>query len=217
MTRAAILLFAMIWAPQLDVSDARGKKAGGVTILAGEPDADGWFPLKVVKAKGEVVLVWPFDGLAKAPDGPEPIPAIVIQRGDEKAFANRRVVAAIEAGVLLGASPQTGFDVEKAMSALAQSNDAFEKGVGLLAGNKAAEAAVELGLALKERQRQLTRIPSEIYPVAILYGRALADEKKFDDAALAFLTAARLRPSDPMPRKLRSAALVQAGKPEAAE
>ena len=48
------------------MTDARGKKPPGVTIEAGEPDADGWFSLRVVKGKrGDPVLIWPFDGMAK--------------------------------------------------------------------------------------------------------------------------------------------------------
>jgi hypothetical protein len=217
MTRAAILLLALVWAPQFDVSDARGKKPAGVTLVTGEADADGWFPLTIAKAKGDPVLVWPFDGLAKAPDGPAPIPAIVIQRGDDKALTNRHVVAAIEAAILLGVKPVSDLDANKATGSLTQSSDAFEKGIGLLAAGKFAEAIQPLALALKERQRQLTRIPSEIYPAALLYGQALSGAKKFDEAAVAFLTAAKLRPSAPLPRQLRAEALVHAGKPEAAQ
>jgi hypothetical protein len=216
----AALLVSGADGPHFDITDARGKKPAGVSIGAGGPDADGWFSLKVVTGKGDPVLLWPFDGAAKMPDGSEPIPAIVIQRGDVKALANRRVVAAIATPFVLGLRPvESGFDgaaLKEAISGLVQSGDPFEKGVGLLYAAKQAEAAEELGRALKERQRQLTRVPSEIYAVAILYGQALSRNKKFDEAAVAFLAALKQRPSDRLARDLRSDALVRAGKPEAA-
>ncbi len=225
---AALLLAALLLSaaegPQFDITDARGKKASGVTIEAGTPDADGWFPLKFAKTKGEPVLVWPFDGTAKLPDGPEPIPVIAIQRGDEKALAYPRVVAAMAVPIVLGlATPQdiagkTGLDaaaLTKAFPTLVSASDSFEKGVGLMAANKFADAASELGRALKERQRQLTRVPSEIYPAALLYGHALEREKKFDEAAVAFLAALKARPSDELARKFRQDALVKAGKGDA--
>jgi hypothetical protein len=230
MRPAAFLLLAALslsaaQGPQFDITDARGKKASGVVIEAGTPDADGWFPLKFVKTKGEPVLVWPFDSEAKLPDGPEPIPVIAIQRGDEKALANPRVLAAIAVPIVLGlATPQeiagkTGLDASaltKAFPTLISVSDAFEKGVGLMAADKFADAAGELGRALKERQRQLTRVPSEIYPAALLHGQALEREKKFDEAAVAFLAAVKVRSSDERARKLRQEALINAGKPDAA-
>ena len=211
--------------PQFEITDERGKKPPGVTIEAGTPDADGWFPLKFAKTRGEPVLVWPFDGTAKLPDGPEPIPVIAIQRGDEKALANPRVLAAIAVPIMLGlATPQemagkTGLDTSaltKAFPTLISASDSLEKGVGLMMSNKFADAAGELARALKERQRQLTRVPSEIYPAALLYGQALEREKKFDEAAVAFLAALKVRPSDEWARKLRQDALIHAGKPDAA-
>ena len=175
----SVVLFLLFAPPALQfaVTDGRGKETSAITIEAGAADDDGWRPLKVVKAKGDAVLVWPFDGSAKAPDGPEPIPAIVIQRGEEKALANKRAVAAIATPVVLGmatveeAGRRTGFAPEaltKAFAALATSENPFEKGVGLLYAGKSADAAEQLGLALKQRQRQLTRMPSEIYPAAML-------------------------------------------------
>jgi hypothetical protein len=224
--RFAVLLLLAGAALRFDISDARGKKASGIVIEAGAPDADGWSALSVAKGKGDPVLVWPFDASAKAPDGPEPIPAIVIQRGDEKALVNTRVVAAIAAPVAVGDSTleerarETGFaaaDLAKAMAGLVSSPDAFASGVGLLCANKPAAAADKLAQALRERQRQLTRMPSEIYPAAMIYGHALVLENKFDDAAVAFLGALKERPSKEAARKARADALVRAGKPEAAE
>jgi len=207
------LLALFLAAPQLEVTDERGKKPPGVTVEAGEPDADGWFSLKLVKSKDarDPVLIWPFDGTMKLPAGP----AIVIQRGNEKALQNRHVVAAIGASMLLGNTPDTGLVPDKAILALAQSPDAFEKGVGLLFAKKYAEAVDALALGLKERQRQLTPIPAEIYPAAILYGQALMAEKKYDAAAVAFLVASKQRPGAGLPARLRADALVKAGKPEA--
>ena len=214
MKPAALFLLAMfLAAPQFEITDERGKKPPGVTIEAGEADADGWFPLKFVKGKnaGDPILIWPFDGMTKLPAGP----VIVIQRGNKKALENRHVVAAIAASMLLGGAPDTGLD-PKSILELSQSTDAFEKGVGLLFAKKSAEAADPLAQALKERQRQLTPFASEIYPAAVLYGQALTAEKKYDAAAVAFLVATRQRPSAEMPRKLRAEALINAGKPEAA-
>ena len=199
-----------------DIADARGKRPGGVTIEAGAPDADGWFDIHTAtRGKGDCILIWPYDGRAKAPDGPGGIPVIAIERGDPRAPGNGKIAAALLAGKLLGVSHETGFDPTPA--ALENSDDPFIKGVGLLADGKAADALDPLSRALKERERQLTRVPSEIYPVAMLYGKALVGANKFDDAALAFLKALRQRPSDPAARKLRVDALIKAGKAEAAE
>jgi hypothetical protein len=221
----AAFLFAATSVLQFQITDGRGKETSTVTIEAGAPDYDGWRPIKVVKAKSDAVLVWPFDGSAKLPDGPEPIPAIVIQRGEERALGNKRAVAAIATPVVLRAATveettgKTGFSAEllaKAFAGLALSADPFEKGVGLLYAEKFADAAEQLGLALKQRQRQLTRVPSEIYPAAMLYGQALYRANKFDDSAVAYLAALKQRPSDEAARKHRAEALMKAGKPEAA-
>jgi hypothetical protein len=218
----AVGLFLLLAAPvlQFQITDGRGKETTAITIEAGAPDEDGWRPLRIIKAKGDPVLVWPFGGSAKQPDGPEPIPAIVIQRGDEKAFANKRVVAAIATAVVLGAlSDKAGFAKEAlatAFAGLAASTDPFEKGVGLLYAGKFVDAAESLGVALRQRQRQLTRVPSEIYPVAMLDGKALFSANKFDDSAVAYLAALKQRPSDEAARKYRADALTKAGKPEAA-
>jgi hypothetical protein len=194
------------------------------TLEAGAPDADGWRPVRIAKAKGDPVLIWPFDGLASTPDGPGPIPALVVQRGDEKVLRNKPALAALLTPILLSVSsleeiskkvglPQEA--LKAAFASLSQSTDAFEKGAGLLYANQSSEAAEQLATALKQRQRQLTRVPSEIYPLALLYGHALIQSKKYDNAAVAYLTALKLRPSDAPTAKLRSEALVKAGKPEA--
>jgi hypothetical protein len=217
-----VALFLLLASPvlQFRITDGRGRATSAITIKAGAPDDDGWRPLKVAKSKGDPVLVWPFDSSAKLPDGPEPIPAIVIQRGQ----ANQRAMAAIATPVVLGMATieetagKTGFtpeSLEKAFTALATSMDPFEKGVGLLHAGKYADAAGQLAIALKQRQRQLTRVPSEIYPAAMLYGEALYRANKFDDAAVAWLTALKQRPSDEIARNHRAEALTKAGKPEA--
>jgi hypothetical protein len=215
MKPAALFLLAMFLAgPQFEITDERGRKPPGVTIEAGEADADGWFPLNVVSGKnaGDPVVIWPFDGMTKLPPGP----VIVIQRGNKKALENRHVVAAIAASMLLGGTPEIGLD-PKAILELSQSPDAFEKGVGLLFAKKSAEAIDPLAQALKERQRQLTPFASEIYAAAILSGQALTAENKYDAAAVAFLVATKQRPSAGLPRKLRANALINAGKPNAAQ
>jgi tetratricopeptide (TPR) repeat protein len=219
--KLAALLFFFFAAAGLhfDITDARGKKPGGITVEAAEPDADGWQQLKVVtKGKGHPVLVWPFDGRAKAADGPGDIPVIVMEPGESRALANTRLLAAVGAGELLGTPSATGLDagaLAKALSHLAEADEAFAKGVGLLYLKKPTEAAEPLGRALRERERQLTRVPSEVYPAAVLYGRALLEAQKFDEAAVAFLKALKQRPSDPVAAGLRAEALAKAGKPEA--
>lgn len=218
----AVGLLWLLAAPvlQFSITDGRGKETSAVTIEAGAADEDGWRPVRVGKAKGDAVIVWPFDGLAKLPDGPEPIPAIVIQRGQEKALGNKRVVAAIATAAILGMpGDKAGFAPEAlgtAFAGLVMSADPFEKGVGLLYAGKAADAAEALSLALRQRQRQLTRVPSEIYPVAMLDGLALFRAGKFDASAVAYLAALKERPSDEVARKNRAEALTKAGKPEAA-
>jgi hypothetical protein len=221
------LLFFLLAAPalQFQIADGRGKETSAVTIEAGAPDDNGWCPLKILKAKGDGVLVWPFDNSAKLPDGPEPIPAIVILRGEPKALTNNRAVAAMCTPIVLGIATveeiasKTGFAPEslaKAFASLAASADPFEKGVGFLYSGKFADAAEQLGIALRQRQRQLTRVPSEIYPVAMLDGQALYRASKFDESAVAYLAALKQRPSDEAAHKFRADALTRAGKPEAA-
>jgi tetratricopeptide (TPR) repeat protein len=202
---------------RFEVTDARGRKPGGVTVEAADPDGDGWYRITLAaKGKGEPVLIWPFDGRAKQQDGPEGIPVLVVEKGDPRAAASVRVAAALAAGKLLGFEHDVGVDMEKAISALPQVDDAFAKGVGLMAAGKPADAVEPLGRALKERERQLTRVPSEIYPAAMLYGKALLAAGKFDDAAVAYLKALKQRPSDAPARKGRNEALIRAGKPDAA-
>jgi tetratricopeptide (TPR) repeat protein len=201
-----------------DITDARGKHPAGVSIDATEPDADGWYQLHVtVKSKTPQMLIWPYDGRAKTPDGPEPIPAIVIQAGDPKALENPRVVAAMAAGMLLNSTAPQPPGIDKTIAGLVSSDDAFAKGVALLYARKPVDAIDPLARALRERERQLTRVPSELYPAAMLCGRALFEAGKFDEAAVAFMKAMNQRPSDPAARKARAEALIKAGKPEAAE
>lgn len=201
-----------------DITDARGKHPSGVAIDATERDADGWYQLRVTtKSKSPLILIWPYDARAKTPDGPEPIPAIVIQAGDPKALENPRVVVAMAAGILLGSAASQPPDIDKAIAGLVNSEDAFAKGVALLYAKKPVDAVDPLARALRERERQLTRVPSEIYPAAMLYGRALFEAGKFDEASVAFMKAMNQRPSDPAARKARAEALIKAGKPEAAE
>ena len=194
-----------------EVRDSRGKKPGGVTIEAGSPDADGWCELKVIsKSNTAYTIVWPFDGKAKLPDGPEPVPVLV--SGDEQLKKpDPRIAAYRIAGRILSGEP-----ADQNVS-LEGSDDPFIKGVRLLAEQKFADAVDPLSLALRERERQLTRIPSEIYPAAMLYGKALMGAGKFEAASVAFLKAMNLRPSDMAPRKARAEALIKAGKPEAAQ
>ena len=103
----------------------------------------------------------------------------------------------------------------KAFGGLATSRTRSKKGVGLLYSGKAADACRSAWRCIGQRQRQLTRVPSEIYPVAMLDGQALYNANKFDDAAVAFLAALKQRPSDAAARKYRAEALTKAGKPEA--
>ena len=209
---------------QFTVTDGRGKQTSAVTLEGGAANEDGWQPVHVSKAKGEAVLVWPFDALAKIPDGPEPVPAIVVQRGEEKALATRAVAAALAVPAVLGTasmaeiSARTGLSTSALTAAFGElktSMDAFQKGVGLLYEGQNGEAADQLAIALRQRQRQLTRVPSDIFPAALLYGQALYRAGKFDDAAVAFLTAQKQRPSSELARKLRDDALIKAGKGEA--
>ena len=210
---ASPLRFVLAASPlRFDITDGRGKKVSGVVIEATDPDANGWYRLTVTKSKGGAVLVWPYDGRAAAPDGPAAIPAIILQQGEAKALSPR-AAAALAAAKLLGVNPEAESDA----AILAAAEDPFAKGVGLLYAHKAAEAIDPLARALRERERQLTRMPSEIYPAAMLYGKALFEANKFDDAAVAFLKAMKQRPSDPAALKGRVEALTKAGKPEAAQ
>lgn len=208
-----------------NVTDGRGKKASGVAIEAGDPDDDDWYRLTLSKSKGDAVLVWPMDSRAKMPDGPEPIPVTVIQRGDAKALTSA-VAAQLAAPVVLGLKTldgianETGFDaaaLTRAFAALPSSEDPFEKGIGLLYAKKPADAADFLARGLRDRERRLTRVPSEIFPAAVLSGKALLDTNRFNEAAVVLLKALKQRPSDELARTLRAAALEKAGKPDAAE
>jgi len=221
----ALLFFFAAPVMHFHVTDGRGKETNAVTLEAGAPDEDGWRPLQIAKAKGDAVLIWPFDNSAKQPDGPEPVPVIVIRRGDPRALSNKAATAAIATPIVLGVAElaseagKTGFTADalsKAFSDLASAEDAFEKGVGLLYAGKNADAAKSLDVALRERQRQLTRVPSEIYPAAMLDGLALTRAKKFDEAAVSYAVALKQRASAADAAKLRNEALIKAGKPEAA-
>ena len=143
MKLAALFLLAAA-SFHFDITDARGKKPPGVTVEARDADPDGWHELRLVnKGKGSPVLIWPFDSKAKIADGPGDIPVIVIETGDPKALTNTRVVAALVAGELLGASAATGLDpvaVAKAAAALSAADEPFARGVGLLSAKKPADA-----------------------------------------------------------------------------
>ena len=128
------------------------------------------------------------------------------------------MVAAIAASMLLGGAPDTGLDpdaLNKAILELSQSTDAFEKGVGLLFAKKSAEAADPLAHALKERQRQLTPFASEIYAAASFTDRP-SRRKKIRRRSRRVSCGYEATPFRGLARKLRSDALVKAGKPEAA-
>lgn len=209
----------------LHVADARGKKPSGVTVEAGRADSDGWRELRVSKSKTDYLLVWPWDGAVQQPDGPGEVPVIVIPRGDPKSLENPRAVAAMATPVVLGSrsvaeeAMATGLSAQalaQAFQRLIQAEDSFAKGVGLLYAGRNSQAADELGKALRERQRQLTRVPSEIFALAMLHGGALMAAGQFDKASVAYLTALTLRPSEEKARLARAAALLQAGKKEAA-
>jgi tetratricopeptide (TPR) repeat protein len=221
----AILLLAAAQTLRFDITDARGKKPSGVVIEAGDAGADNWRKLTIERSKKDLVIVWPFDALASEPDGPEPLSIVTIERGDAKALANPRIAADIATGVVLGLEPleaaakRTGFDAQAlkdAFNALAKATDDYASGVGLLWANRPAASAGPLAKALRERERQLTRVPSDIFPAAMLDAKALFDSGKYDDAAAVYLKAMKLRPSDIAVRKARAAALSKAGKGDAA-
>ena len=210
----------------VSVTDERGKKPSGVVVEASEPDEDGWYRLSVTKSKGEVAMVWPFDGRAPKPDGPEPVGVTVIAKGDAKALGSPRVVAMLAVPVLLGrkilaeVAAETGLDaaaIEKAIVALGTSEEGFEKGIALLWAGKPVEAKEQTLRGLKGRERVMTPIASDIYPAAMLHGKALLGAGKFDDAAVAFGKAVKLRNSDASARRARAEALQKAGKPDAAD
>jgi tetratricopeptide (TPR) repeat protein len=223
--RLLILLFAAAQAFHLDVQDARGKKPSGTVVEVGEAGQDSWRKLNIIRARKDSVIVWPFDGLAAEPDGPGAVQVAVIERGDSKALASARIAADIATGIVLGreslqdAAKRTGFDaaaLKAAFTGLATASDDYAGGAGLLWTNQPARAADLLARALRERERQLTRVPSDIFPAAMLEAKALFESGKYDDAAAVYLKAMKLRPSDPDLRKARAEALTKAGKEDAA-
>lgn len=232
MKRAVCLLLctAVVWAAiaavPIEVKDERGKKpAGGVAVEASDPDADDWYRLAVTKSKGDVALVWPFDALARRPNGPEPVPVTVIAKGGPNLLKSNKLTAMLAVPVLLEArtlaeeASLAGVDataLDHAIGALSTSDDDLEKGIALAWTKKWKDAVDPLGAGLRARERVMTRIPSEIYPVALIYGKALFESGKFDDAAVQFAKAVKLRPAALPARQLRAAALEKAGKPEAA-
>ena len=220
-----ILFLAAGQAFHLDVEDARGKKPSGTVVEVGEAGQDDWRKLNIIRAKKDSVIVWPFDALATEPDGPGAVQVVVIERGDSRALASVRIAADIATGVVLGresledAAKRTGFDaaaLKAALTALATASDDYAGGAGLLWTNQPARAATLLARALRERERQLTRVPSDIFPAAMLDAKALFDSGKYDDAAAVYLKAMKLRPSDAGLRKARAEALTKAGKEDAA-
>lgn len=223
--RLVILFLAAAQAFHIDIVDARGKKPSGVVVEADDAGPDNWRKLAVTRAKKDSVIVWPFDALAAEPDGPGAVQVIVIEPRDSKALATPRIAADIATGVVLGreslenAAKRTGFDaaaLKSAFTALANSTDDYAGGVGLLWTSQPARAADLFAKALRERERQLTRVPSDIFPAAMLDAKALFDSGKYDDSAAVYLKAMKLRPSDPDVRKARAEALTKAGKEDAA-
>jgi len=223
--RLLILFLAATQAFRLDIEDARGKKPSGIVVETGEAGQDNWRKLSITRAKKDSVIVWPFDALAGEPDGPGAVQVVVIERGDSKALASPRIAADIATGIVLGreslqdAAKRTGFDVtalKSAIAALAHASDDYVAGVGLLWTKEPARAADLLARALRERERQLTRVPSDIFPAAMLDAKALFDSGKYDDAAAVYLKAMKLCPSDLGVRKARAEALTKAGKEDAA-
>ncbi len=207
MTRL-VLFFLAASALHFDVTDARGKKPSGVTIVASDPDADGWYRLTPAsKGKSNYVVVWPLDGRAKAPDGPGGIPVVV---SEQDGAGNAKITAYRCAARFLGLASSD-------CAGLESSADPLIEGIRLLNEKRPADAIEPLSRALKERERQLTRVPSEIYAAAMLYSRALFDAGRFDDAAVSAMKALQQRPSDPAARKERNEALVKAGKAEAVQ
>ncbi|HKD08797.1 MAG TPA: hypothetical protein VKB79_23040 [Bryobacteraceae bacterium] len=202
------LLFLAAATLHFDVTDGRGKKPSGVSIEASEPDADGWYRLAAVsKGKSNYVIVWPVDARAKTPDGPGSVPVVVTEASGA---GNSRIAAYRCAARFLGVSSSD-------CAGLEFSADPLMEGVRLLNEKRPADAIDLLDRALKERERQLTRVPSEIYAAAMLYSRALFDAGKFDAAAVAALKALNQRPSDPAAHTARNEALVKAGKAEAVQ
>jgi hypothetical protein len=201
-------LFLAASALHFDVTNGRGKKPSGVTIEASDPDADGWYRLAAAsKGKSNYVIVWPVDARAKMPDGPGAVPVVVT---DTTAASGPRITAYRCAAHLMDiASPEC--------AAIESSTDPLLEGVRLLNEKRAADAVEPLSRALKDRERQLTRVPSEIYAAAMLFSRALFDAGKFDDAAVAAKKAMAQRPTDPAARKWRNEALIKAGKAEAVQ
>jgi tetratricopeptide (TPR) repeat protein len=223
--RLIILFLAAAQAFHLDIEDARGKKPSGVAVEAGAAGVDNWRKLDIVRAKKDSVIVWPFDSLAAEPDGPGAVQVVVVERGDSKALANPGIAADIATGVVLGresledAAKRTGFDtgaLKSSFASLANATDDYAGGVGLLWTKQPARAVDLLARALRERERQLTRVPSDIFPAAMLNAKALFDSGKYDDAAAVYLKAMKLRPSDAGVRKARAEALIKAGKEDAA-
>ena len=225
MTPVLLALFLAAPGLRFDVVDAKGRKPP-VSVEAGKADADGWCALELAskfkarpgKPQPAYVLVWPFDGRAKMADGPGEIPVLVVESGDPKVLENPRIVAALAAAELLGRPADAGLDaaaLRKAYAGLPRAEDPFAKGVGLLMGGKAADALEPLQRALRERERQLTRVPSEIYPAAMLLGKASLAAGKFDPAAVAFLKALQQRPASEDAAQLRREALEKAGKADA--
>jgi tetratricopeptide (TPR) repeat protein len=205
-----LLAFLFLAASTLhfEVTDGRGKKPSGVTIEASDPDAEGWYRLAAVsKGKSNYVVVWPVDARAKTPDGPGAVPVVV---ADTNGAQTPRIAGYRCAAHLLGIASSE-------CAAIEASTDPLLEGVRLLNEKRASDAIEPLSRALKDRERQLTRVPSEIYAAAMVYSQALFDAGKFDDAAVAARKALAQRPSDLAARKLRNKALVKAGKPEAVQ
>ena len=210
----------------LQVTDDRGKKPGGIVVDATDPDADGWYKLAIAKSKNDAVAGVAF----RCPrDEARWAGAGQCDCGGQRRCEDTAIDAsgghARGTGVARGASlnvvaASAGLDagaMGKAVEALAKSDDGFEKGIALLWAKKPADAKDELVRGLRARERVMTRIPSDMYPAAMLLGKAQFDAGKFDDAAVTYLKAVKLRPTDMAARRKRAVALEKAGKPEAAE
>lgn len=214
------------------VVNLRGKPVAGVSFLAGAASDKGgrtrirlaagtqagnWVKLSIAEPEG-TVLISPWNGYLRVA-AQETV--VVGQAGDRTLLASPPAVASMAAHALSShdAARLYGFtpaEIERAIREL-KTSDSYEAGLSKSYRKEYAEAARLLALALKEREKQLTRNAPEIVDAAVFLGQAFTALRRPADAAVAYRRAASYRPDDPEILEALGMALVNDGKPEAGE
>ncbi len=232
-------LFAERGALSLSAVNLKGKPVAGVSFTAGAPTGKGgktkirlsadtqpgdWVKLGISEAPRAMLMISPWNGLVRILDTPATI--TLAEAGERANLESTTAVASMAAralvsGRLTEVASEFRLDaaeIEKAIRGLSgRSKDPFEIGLSKLYERENADAARHLAQALKQREKQLTKVAAEIVDAAFFLGQALAAMEKWPEAAVAYQRAMNDRPDDADILHALGTALVKSGKPDAGE